>query len=135
MSISPEEAQQAARDQLGGVAASVGGQDVAGIYGDPAGASQHAAPQAPEDVAAGLAAAGGAPAAPDVSALLKAVQAQADQLAALQQQIDARTAAEQITPPTPPSLVEIVASSAVGSAVAHAFSVVEDRLAAIEARL
>lgn len=134
MSISPEEAQQAARDQLSGVAGSVGGQDVAGIYGDPAGAAQHSAPQDPAAVAGDLAARGGAAAAPDVAQLLAAVQAQAARLAALQEQIDARQAAEQVAEAKPPSLLEVIGSSALGSQAAHAFAIVDERLAALEAK-
>ena len=134
MTIGPDEAAQAARDQLSGVAASVGGQDVAGVYGDPAGASQHAPAQSPEQVASGLAAAGGQAAAPDVAALLAAVQAQADQLRKLQEHIDARQAAEQIAEATPPSLLEALGSSAVGSQVAHLFAIVEARLSALEGK-
>ena len=134
MSIGPEDAVQAVRDQLSGVAGGVGGTDSAGIYGDPAGAAQHAPPQSPADVAAGLHAQGGAPAAPDVSQLLAAVQAQAEQLRKLQEQIDARQAAEAIAEATPPSLLEALGSSAVGGAVAHLFQIVDARLSALEGK-
>lgn len=134
MSIGPDEAAEAARDALSGVAAGVAGQDVAGVYGDQAGASVRDAPQSPEQVAEDLAAKGGQAAAPDVSALLAAVQAQAEQLRRLQEQIDARQAAEQVAEATPPSLLETLASSAVGSQVAHLFAIVEARLAALEGR-
>lgn len=135
--ISPEEAQAAAEQQVAGIAASAGGQDSAGIYGDPAGAAEHAPAQSPEQVASDLVNAGAQPAAPDVSELLAAVQAQAAQLAALQQKIDAQAAqvAAGEAEAKPPSLLEALASSVVGSQVAHLFGIVEERLSALEAKL
>ena len=115
MSISPEEASQAAREQLSGVAAGFG-------VADP--------PASPEQAAEDLVAAGGRPAAPDVSELIAAVQAQAAQLAALQQRIDAKQAAEDAAEAAarPPTLSEAIASSSLDSQTAHLFSIIAEHL-------
>ena len=52
-----------------------------------------------------------------------------------QEQINARTAAEAIAEAAPPSLADALLSSSVGSQVAHLFSIVEERLAAVEKHL
>lgn len=134
MTVSPDEAQAAAAQQVEGIAATAGGQDSAGIYGDPAGAGQHAEPQSPAQVASDLVNAGGQPAAPNVDELMALVQGYAEQLKAVQEQINAQAEAQATAEDKPPSLLEALASSSVGSQVAHLVGIIEERLAALEGK-
>lgn len=124
--LSPAEAQEAARVITEGQAAGVAGQDVAGIYGDPAGRSQHSAPQSQEQVAADLAAKGGQAFSVDVEALAKSIEAG----------IMARLGLADAAPPAPPDtkLSRHVDGNAPGWAH-NLVANVEERLAAIESKL
>lgn len=126
----------AVAEQLQGQAAGVAGTDSAGIYGDPAGASQHSAPQTEQQVATELAAKGGAATSVDTEALLKQVQQMAEQLARLQAaQTDAASAAA-LAEPKPPVLDEVLtALSGVSPGIVHAIVLVGERLTAIEEHL
>lgn len=128
MSISPDspEAQAAVQSQLGAQATTVGGTDVAGIYGDPAGASRSAPAQSPEQVAQNLVSQGAQPAAPDVGALLERIQALEAQQAA---EAASKAKAEADAAPKPPVLEEITAAlSGVAPGIVHAFMVIAARL-------
>lgn len=130
------EAHAAVGAQLGEQAGQAFGQDVAGIYGDVAGASQHGPGQSEADLGSELAAKGAAPAQADISGLLDMIRKQAEQLDALQQRIDtAQAAAPSEVRAVPPSLAEVIANSALGAPAAHAFSVIEERLSRLEKSL
>jgi len=124
MSVDP---QAAAAALLGQQAQTVGGVDSAGIYGDQAGAAQHAPGQSDAAVAAGLVAQGAQPASVDVGAL----QARLEQLEK-KQAADAQAAAvaAEAAAPKPPTLLEIASNLA--PSLAHAFQVVEERLGKLE---
>lgn len=123
MTDTTPEAQAATQAQLAQQAHAVTGQDVAGIYGDPAGAGTPAPAQTEQQVAQGLVAKGAAAAEADYKALLAQVQ----KLQA------AHDAAQPAAPAAaaPLSLPDIVAGT-VSSAVHHALTVAETRLAAVE---
>lgn len=101
----------------------VTGTDSAGIYGDPAGAAQHAPAQSPEQTAADLAAAGAEAHSVDAEALLRRIQA-------LEAERDAAAAANAPAPPVPYNLGQVVLGQA--PSIVHAFELVEERLAALE---
>jgi len=132
MTLTPDEAMAAARAQLGQQAQAVQGTDVAGIYGDPAGAGAPAPVQTPEQIAAGLQAKGAQPASADTGELLKHLAALAQQVQDLQ---DAHNAAQPkpAEPPKPLKLPDLVHGA--GAGVVHAFSLAEERLAALEGKL
>lgn len=114
--------------QVGQIAQTVGGTDVAGIYGDPAGASQSTPAQSPAEVAQGLVAAGGQAASPDVAALLARIEAMeaANKAAADKAAADAKAAE-----PKPPVLEEILAAvTGASPGVVHALTVIAERLSA-----
>jgi hypothetical protein len=122
--IDPAAEQAAVQAGLAEQAGAVGGTDSAGIYGDPAGAGQHAAGQTAEQAAQNLIAAGAAPHEVDVHALLERIQAlesAAAEAAALVAPAEA----------VPLKLAEIVAGAA-APAVVHAFELTEERLHALE---
>ena len=123
--VSPE-AQAAVQASLAAQAATVGGTDSAGIYGDVAGASQQSPPQSEAQVAADLQAAGAQPAQGNVADL----QAQIDALnARLQADADAKAQAAADAAPKAPVLEEIIgALSGAGAGVVHAFTVIAERL-------
>jgi hypothetical protein len=126
------EALAAARAQLEQQAGAVLGTDMAGIYGDPAGAGTPAPAQTPEQIAAGLVAKGATPMAADTGALL-------DHLAALAKQVQDLQAAHDAAQPVPaepakPLKLHDLAGGA-GAGVVHAFTLAEERLSALEDKL
>lgn len=125
--------QAAVQQLLAQQAQGVGGTDSAGIYGDQAGASQVTPEQTPAQTGQALLAAGGTPNPPGLDALVASLQAQIDQMnAKLADQAKEAAAAAEAAAPKPPSLADVIDSSSFSSAVAHAFRVVEERLAALE---
>lgn len=118
--VSPE-ALAAARATLAANAAQVAATPV----GEPTGDTSA--------IASDLAASGGQPAAADTDKLLAAVQEQAKQIQALQAQYAASQPAA--APATAAAKVSDLVAGSVSAPVHHAFSVVEDRLAALEAKL
>ena len=131
------EEQAAVQSQLGQQAQSAGGDPTAaGIYGDTAGASQHAPPQSQAQVAQGLIAQGGSATSVDAEALLAQLQALAAQVADLQAAKQAADVAAHVAQSRPPVLDEILgALSGVTPGIVHALSVVGERVDAIEAHL
>ena len=132
MTLSPDEAQAAAREQLEGQASVVSGQDSAGIYGDVAGRSERSAPQSQEQVAAGLQAAGGKAAAPDPDAMLAQIEAQQKQLAELIERLGLTNAPAPAPPDT--RLGRHIDGNAPGW-IHNLMADLEGRLAAIEKAL
>ena len=121
------EAQAAVRAYIAAQSQAATGADVAGIYGDVAGASQHAPDQTPEEIAAGLAAKGAKPAAADPDALMAMIERMAAELADLK----AKTLPAEPEPVEPLKLTQIVAGK-VSAPVAHAFDYLEERVRALE---
>ena len=127
--VSQEQAQAAVAAQLQGQAAGVQGSDQAGIYGDPAGASQHSPVQSEAQVAADLHAKGAQAAQVDAEALLAQIQADAARIAELRAQAEAHAFAVTGGEPKPPVLGEVVAAlSGVSPGIVHAFTVLSERL-------
>lgn len=121
--------------QLQGQAQTVTGDPTAaGVYGDPAGASQVTPPQTPAQVATDLAAKGGAATEVDTAALLAQIKAQGEALAALQSHVSSLASAPGavVSVPAKPPVLEEVISSLTGAApgVVHAITVIAERLAA-----
>lgn len=112
---------------IGQQAAGVAGDpSAAGIYGDVAGASQHAPAQTQEQVAQGLQAAGGQAASADVTALLERIQALETANA---EAASAQAKAEEDAKPKPPILEEIVSAlSGASPGIVHALSVIAGRM-------
>jgi hypothetical protein len=121
--IDPAAEQAAVQAGLAEQAGSVGGTDSAGIYGDPAGAGQHAAGQTAEEAARNLLAAGAVPHEVDVMEMLERIRA-------LEADRDALIAAAAPAPVVPLKLAEIVLGQA--PSVVHAFELAEERLHALE---
>lgn len=123
---------QAIAEQLQAQATGVQGTDSAGIYGDPAGAAQHAPVQPQEQVAADLVAAGSKPAEVDTAALLEQLQALAAKVADLQSQGTVVSASASAKPPV---LDEVInALSGVTPGIVHAFQLVAARIDALEGK-
>ena len=129
--MSPEQAQAAARELIAQQAAQAGGDpSAAGIYGDVAGRADQAPPQSQADLAGNLAAAGGRPTQVDVDALYAQMQEQQKHLAALIEQAQAAVP-EPAAPPKPLTVPEIVGANAPGWLV-HAAEYIEERVGRLE---
>lgn len=130
--VPADPAQQAVREQLGVQAQAVTGTDVAGVYGDPAGAAQRTPEQTTEEVASGLQAKGAAPSVADLDTLTKQLAAQQEAIAKLQAAAQAATPAP-AAPAKPTALTDVLHS--VTAPVYHAFQLTEERIQALEKHL